>query len=124
MASCHLGPSFSAAVVAQSSFRDSPANTTVLANFPTTLSCTFQQPIPSTILWERDGSQVTVGGQRLSISYDGLTGRSELRVNNVEYEDAGEYTCRALDAGGNILASSQPATITVQGTSNFWVSCG
>lgn len=54
-------------------------------------------------------------GGRLSISYDGVTGRSELRVTSVRYGDAGEYFCRALDSGGRILASSNAATITVQG---------
>lgn len=108
-------PSPSAAVGAQSSFRDSPASTTALTNFPTTLSCTFQQPVPSGIRWERDDSQVLGEGGRLSISYDGITGRSELRVASVRYGDAGDYLCRALDAGGRVLASSETATIVVQG---------
>ena len=104
-------------VVAQSRFRDSPANATVLANFPTTLSCTIQQPIPSSMVWQRGFSRVGVNDGRFSISLDSLTGRSELRVSSVQYGDAGEYSCVAQDANGNFLATSQSGTITVQGKS-------
>lgn len=57
--------------------------------------------------------------QRLSISYDSLTGRSELRVARVAYEDAGLYTCRALDATDSVIGTSQEANITVRGNWAF-----
>lgn len=61
------------------------------------------------------GSQVLQDNPRVSTTFDGGTGRSELRIAIVRYGDAGEYACRALDASRVVIATSQSATITVQG---------
>ena len=105
--------SFLAGISGQSEFRDSPVSTTALSNFPVTLSCTSLPP-PASIVWEKDGSQLAAD-DRLEISLNVSTGRSELRLATVYYGDGGEYLCRAFDADGTILGSSQSATLTVQG---------
>lgn len=52
---------------------------------------------------------------RIAITYDSLSGRSELGIGSVMYSDAGEYVCRAADTGGIVVGSSQFAILTVQG---------
>ena len=52
---------------------------------------------------------------RIAVTYDSLSGRSELGIESVAYSDAGEYVCRAASEDGVVIGSSQLAILTVQG---------
>lgn len=98
-------------------FRDSPASSTVLFNFPTTLRCTASDPNPpASILWLKDGviSDTDPRG-RFTVSYDASTGLSVYSISTVSYQDDGTYQCIALDSEGSILANSNLGQLTVQG---------
>lgn len=100
----------------ETSFKDHPASATVLLNFPTSLSCTANLPFPSSIAWQVNGVEVISDGATIVTSYDNITsGRSELRIASMEYKDAGNYTCLALDSRNALIISSQSAVITVLG---------
>ena len=98
-------------------FRDSPASSTVLVNYPTTLTCSAYEPTPpANILWLINGiiSDSDSRG-RVLIAYNPSTGVSEYVINTVSYLDVGEYQCFAVNATDGILASSAVGTLTVQG---------
>ena len=96
-------------------FRDSPATSTILVGYPTTLRCFARDPAPpENILWFKDGVTVT-SGSRFTISYDSSAGDSELRIDSVRYSDAGGYQCIAVGSSNQILAGSSVETLTVHG---------
>ena len=97
-------------------FRDSPATSTVLVGYPTTLRCSARDPTPpEDILWFKDGVTVTPVDYRFTISYDSSAGDSELRISSVIYPDAGDYQCIAVGSSNQILAASSVGTLTVHG---------
>ncbi len=99
-------------------FKDSPATTLVLFNYPTTLRCSASEPNPpANIVWLKD--EVISGTDprgRFTVTYDSTTGSSEYSINTVSYQDNGSYQCVAVDAVGTILANSAVGQLTVQGT--------
>ena len=96
-------------------FRDSPAASTVLVGYPTSLRCSARDPTPpENILWFKDGVTVTPGS-RFTVSYDSSAGDSELRIGSVRYTDAGGYQCIAVGSSNQILAASSVGTLTVHG---------
>ncbi len=97
------------------SFRDHPASSTVLLNFPTTLSCSTNLPYPQTIVWQFNGA----GVNRERSTFDSNSGRSLLSFTSIAYSDAGNYTCIALGSSNNVVATSQPAVLSVQGKANI-----
>lgn len=82
-------------------------------NFPATLSCTTLLPAPL-VTWEVNGFQA-FSGERISISYNATTRRSEYRISRVDYSDVGDYQCQAFDADGETTAASQVGRLTAQG---------
>lgn len=111
--------SFPAGCNGETSFRDHPASATVLLNFPTSLSCTLNLPFPSSVTWQVNGVAVVPDGASIITSYDDVTsGRSELRIARVAYNDAGVYVCLAMDSNNTMITSSQSAVVTVLGISN------
>ncbi len=99
-------------------FKDSPATTIVLFNFPTILRCSASEPNPpANIIWLKDEVISTTDPRgRFTVTYDSTTGSSEYSINTVSYQDNRNYQCVAVDAAGNILANSAVGQLTVQGT--------
>ena len=97
-------------------FRDSPANTVALANHPVTLSCFAPDPSPPPgVDWYLDGLPVSPDGDRVTVSYDVGSGRSECAIGSAGYLDAGVYQCVAVDAQGGALFQSEGGNLTVKG---------
>lgn len=99
-------------------FRDSPASSTVLFNFPTTLRCFASDPNPpANIVWLKDEviSETDPRG-RFTVSYDSSTGMSAYSIGTVSYQDDGAYQCVAVNSEGTIVANSDVGQLTVQGT--------
>jgi hypothetical protein len=97
-------------------FRDSPATSTVLVGYPTTLRCSASDPTPpEDILWSKGGVTVSPVDSRFTISYDSNAGDSELRISSIRYPDAGGYQCIAVGSSNEILAASSVGTLTVHG---------
>lgn len=98
-------------------FRDSPASSTVLVNYPTTLRCSAYEPAPpANIVWLINGIITDSDPRgRVSIIYNPSTGISEYIINTVSYLDVGEYQCFAVNATDGLLANSAVGTLTVQG---------
>ena len=61
---------------------------------------------------------VIADAQRVSISLDSTSGRSQLRLGTVMYSDAGNYSCRAFSQSG-FTDTSDTAVITVQGSKSM-----
>ena len=101
-------------------FRDSPADATVLTNFPTTLSCAAPDPSPpNSIVWTFNDVLASSGPPRVVITYDTSTGISEYQISSVNYFDEGSYQCFALNSQGMIVSESNVAVLTVQGIPAF-----
>ena len=99
-----------------------PATSTVLVGYPTTLRCSARDPTPpDDILWFKDGVTVTPGS-RFTISYDSSAGDSQLRISSVRYPDSGGYQCIAVGSSNQILAASSVGTLTVHGKQHEYTS--
>ena len=110
---------FSAGALCQLVFRDSPATSTVLVSYPTTLRCSARDPAPpSNILWLRNGTAVSPD-TRVTTTYDSTAGDSELRIASVSYIDAGGYQCVATGSSNEILAVSSVGNLIVHGVKIF-----
>lgn len=106
---------FPAGDLCQLVFRDSPATSTVLVGYPTTLRCSVRDPAPpSNIIWLKDNVTVTPDS-RISTTFDASTGDSQLRIASVSYVDAGGYQCVAVDSSNQILLVSSVGRLTVHG---------
>eukprot|EP00731_Ephydatia_muelleri_P012251 Em0006g1145a len=99
-------------------FRDSPANSTVLSTLAagTTLHCSATAPAPPFLIsWKHNDAYVDSSG-RTSTRYNQTTGQSAYTISGgVTYSDAGAYQCVAFDAQGNTLAISSIGFLTVVG---------
>ena len=94
-------------------FRDSPHNATSLLSHPTTLTCSVPDNPPVNIRWTVNGTVIT--SDRLNISYNSVTGESQLIISSLQYTDNGAYQCQALSSGGSVLLSSNIGYITAIG---------
>ena len=114
--------SLTAGGLCQLVFRDSPATSTVLVGYPTTLRCSARDPTPpNDILWFKDGVAVTPD-PTFAITYDSSAGNSQLRISSVRYPDAGGYQCIAVGSSNQILAASSVGTLTVHGKQHEYTS--
>lgn len=96
-------------------FRDSPANMVALTNHPATLSCSAPDPSPPpNVDWYLNGLPAS-SDDRVTISYDVGSGRSEYAIGSASYLDAGVYQCVAVDTQGKALFQSGGGNLTVQG---------
>ena len=95
-------------------FRDSPHNATSLLSHPTILTCSVPDNPPANIRWTINGTVITTS-DRLNISYNSVTGESQLIISSLQYTDNGAYQCQALSSGGSVLLSSNIGYITATG---------
>lgn len=100
-------------------FKDSPANDTVLSTLAadTTLHCSATAPSPPFLIsWKHNGAYINASS-RTYARYNQTTGLSAYTISRgVTYSDSGAYQCVALNAQGNVLALSAIGTLTVVGT--------
>ena len=95
-------------------FRDSPHNSTSLLSHLTILTCSVPDNPPVNIRWTVNGIVIT-SSDRLNISYNSVTGESQLAIDNLQYTDNGAYQCQALNSGGFVVLSSNIGYITAIG---------
>ncbi|KAL8568639.1 hypothetical protein ACOMHN_035091 [Nucella lapillus] len=100
--------------VLREDFRENPQPVTVVAGDSATLHCRPPrgQPEPK-VLWRKDGSPLAEDG-RFSV-----TGEGDLIIASAEPSDAGDYTCLALNKGGE--RESAPAYLTVLALPSFLI---
>lgn len=99
---------------------DSPSDATILSNHPYVLSCLPHTP-PPLMVWVKDGLQMEpgfAGDPRIQITYNTTSGLTTYSISSVEYSDAGQYQCQALNEVMTIY-SSEIATISVTGLPVF-----
>lgn len=93
-------------------FRDSPHNATSFLSHRTTLTCSLPDNPPTNIRWTVNGAEITTS-DRVNITYDPVTGESQLIIDELLYTDNGAYRCMALI--GNVLTFSDIGYVTAIG---------
>lgn len=94
--------------VLRDDFRENPEPVTVAAGDSAAFHCKPPRGEPEPkVLWRKSGTPVAAGG-RITATDEG-----DLLISSVQVTDAGDYTCLALNKGGE--RESVPATLTVLG---------
>ena len=93
-------------------FRDSPHNATSLLSQRTILTCSLPDNPPPNIRWTVNGAEITTS-DRINITYNPVTGESQLIIDELLYTDNGAYQCMALV--GNVLMFSDTGYVTAVG---------
>ena len=109
-----LIPSYPSLLLAvlRDDFRENPQPVTVAAGETATFHCQPPRGEPEPkVLWRRNGKPVVAEG-RITITEEG-----DLVLASVEHGDTGDYTCLALNKGGE--KESAPASLTVLGKEGF-----
>ncbi|PVD27655.1 hypothetical protein C0Q70_12822 [Pomacea canaliculata] len=92
--------------VLRDDFRENPEPVTVAAGDSAAFHCKPPRGEPEPkVLWRKSGTPVAAGG-RITATDEG-----DLLISSVQVTDAGDYTCLALNKGGE--RESVPATLTV-----------
>ncbi len=77
---------------------------------PVSLNCTVDSYPPSNITWLHNGAEVQEAPPRVSIStvqVDNRTQESTLTLLNTTEEDAGTYTCSAVNTKGMTIMATE-----------------
>jgi len=89
----------------------------VIEDDPFQVECVAWGNLPLTVTWTFKGEPIVADENRITLKEGSSSGQplqnTTLRIRSMEYEDAGDYVCVALNEYGNATAT---ITVHVKGT--------